>query len=121
GLVASRLRLLTVQSSAERLDPTPLAGGLVDRPERQRTIEGAIRWSHDLLSEPERRLFARLAVFAGGARLEEIEAVCGPDLPIPVLEGLATLVDQSLRSEEHTSELQSRENLVCRLLLEKKK
>src|SRR5690606_42151001 len=29
--------------------------------------------------------------------------------------------DTSLRSEEHTSELQSRENLVCRLLLEKKK
>src|SRR5690606_42047988 len=28
---------------------------------------------------------------------------------------------QILRSEEHTSELQSRENLVCRLLLEKKK
>src|SRR5436309_7498216 len=28
--------------------------------------------------------------------------------------------DQVLRSEEHTSELQSRENLVCRLLLEKK-
>src|SRR5690606_42080253 len=28
---------------------------------------------------------------------------------------------QSGRSEEHTSELQSRENLVCRLLLEKKK
>src|SRR5690606_41412457 len=28
---------------------------------------------------------------------------------------------QALRSEEHTSELQSRENLVCRLLLEKKK
>src|SRR5690606_41039466 len=27
----------------------------------------------------------------------------------------------SIRSEEHTSELQSRENLVCRLLLEKKK
>src|SRR6266511_6005279 len=27
----------------------------------------------------------------------------------------------ALRSEEHTSELQSRENLVCRLLLEKKK
>src|SRR5690606_40716790 len=29
--------------------------------------------------------------------------------------------EQPLRSEEHTSELQSRENLVCRLLLEKKK
>src|SRR5690606_42086261 len=33
--------------------------------------------------------------------------------------GLQALV--SIRSEEHTSELQSRENLVCRLLLEKKK
>src|SRR5690606_39750467 len=30
-------------------------------------------------------------------------------------------VDLAFRSEEHTSELQSRENLVCRLLLEKKK
>src|SRR3712207_7626239 len=34
--------------------------------------------------------------------------------------GLETLVDLS-RSEEHTSELQSRQYLVCRLLLEKKK
>src|SRR5690606_39668779 len=32
-----------------------------------------------------------------------------------------TVINQQLRSEEHTSELQSRENLVCRLLLEKKK
>src|SRR2546427_7708896 len=31
------------------------------------------------------------------------------------------ILDQSLRSEEHTSELQSQSNLVCRLLLEKKK
>src|SRR5690606_40844276 len=35
----------------------------------------------------------------------------------PLVEWLGT----SRRSEEHTSELQSRENLVCRLLLEKKK
>src|SRR5690606_39812421 len=32
----------------------------------------------------------------------------------------ATITLEILRSEEHTSELQSRENLVCRLLLEKK-
>src|SRR4051812_49650251 len=31
------------------------------------------------------------------------------------------LIDRELRSEEHTSELQSHVNLVCRLLLEKKK
>src|SRR5690606_40191262 len=35
--------------------------------------------------------------------------------------GRLPLLDQGARSEEHTSELQSRENLVCRLLLEKKK
>src|SRR5690606_40962160 len=34
---------------------------------------------------------------------------------------LAAVLISTLRSEEHTSELQSRENLVCRLLLEKKK
>src|SRR5690606_42132753 len=40
------------------------------------------------------------------------------DLP---REGAAVQGDERARSEEHTSELQSRENLVCRLLLEKKK
>src|SRR5690606_40804963 len=37
------------------------------------------------------------------------------------IENPATVPGFSIRSEEHTSELQSRENLVCRLLLEKKK
>src|SRR5690606_40757247 len=45
--------------------------------------------------------------------------------PAPATPTLASaaraLVLRDLRSEEHTSELQSRENLVCRLLLEKKK
>src|SRR2546430_11022950 len=35
--------------------------------------------------------------------------------------GLRVVHDEDLRSEEHTSELQSQSNLVCRLLLEKKK
>src|SRR5690606_40356974 len=35
--------------------------------------------------------------------------------------GISRRLDVQQRSEEHTSELQSRENLVCRLLLEKKK
>src|SRR5690606_41829054 len=39
---------------------------------------------------------------------------------VPVSDPLR-VVPSLLRSEEHTSELQSRENLVCRLLLEKKK
>src|SRR5690606_39616509 len=38
-----------------------------------------------------------------------------------LIESVAEFDDELMRSEEHTSELQSRENLVCRLLLEKKK
>src|SRR3712207_7302465 len=45
----------------------------------------------------------------------------GPNLLLPMLAETATSRSQSPRSEEHTSELQSRQYLVCRLLLEKKK
>jgi predicted ATPase len=95
-LVASRVRLLPASAIVARLDSGMLGEGAVDLPERQRTIEGAIRWSHDLLEDPEKQLLARMAVFAGGARLEEIEAVCGPGLSLDVLDGLSTLLDQSL-------------------------
>src|SRR5690625_6573413 len=44
----------------------------------------------------------------------------GDHLPLPVRDRLARRA-QRFRSEEHTSELQSRGHLVCRLLLEKKK
>ncbi|HVF08306.1 MAG TPA: adenylate/guanylate cyclase domain-containing protein, partial [Actinomycetota bacterium] len=95
-LAASRLRLLTVEALNARLDqPLPLlTGGPRDRPERQRTLEGAIAWSHDLLNPDERQLFARLSVFAGGWTLEAAEAVCGDDLD--VLRSLGGLVDASL-------------------------
>src|SRR5690606_40625695 len=42
-------------------------------------------------------------------------------VPIVLIERSTLSQSSSFRSEEHTSELQSRENLVCRLLLEKKK
>src|SRR5690606_41137786 len=51
-------------------------------------------------------------------------AACVPmvkDTKRCVVHSTATPVTRTSRSEEHTSELQSRENLVCRLLLEKKK
>jgi len=97
-LVASRLRHLPVATILERLDARMLSSGSVDLPERQRTIEGAITWSYDLLDQPAKRLFARMSVFAGGGRLDEIEAVCGPasDLGVDVIEGLGLLLDQSL-------------------------
>src|SRR5207302_7273015 len=49
-------------------------------------------------------------------------AACASSNPLPRLSAVpAGENGRGLRSEEHTSELQSRENLVCRLLLEKKK
>src|SRR5690606_41395659 len=52
--------------------------------------------------------------------LELVELVASLRLDLPGHPGLGDPAGQLLRSEEHTSELQSRENLVCRLLLEKK-
>jgi predicted ATPase/class 3 adenylate cyclase len=97
-LVAARIKVLTPAAMLERLDNRLLARNADGVPERQRTIDNAIRWSYDLLDEPVKRLFERLAVFVGGARLEEIEAICGPveELGIEVFDGLSILVDHSL-------------------------
>jgi predicted ATPase/class 3 adenylate cyclase len=95
-LAASRVKLLSPEAMLARLGQRLplLTGGARDLPERQRTLRGAIEWSHDLLDEAERRLFARLAAFAGGWTLEAAEAVCGDGLD--VLDGLGSLVDKSL-------------------------
>ncbi len=97
-LVASRLRLLPVEQIIDRLDARMLSSGSVDLPARHRTIEATIAWSYELLTEPERRLFARFAVFPGGARLEDIERVCGPseELGDDLIDTLSRLVDHSL-------------------------
>src|SRR5690606_41981502 len=89
------------------------------------------RRSSDLGDDPQReRAGKAVDELAVAGREEVVEDVVG-DLPHRVLVLLETLRrDQPHqqgtvigvgRSEEHTSELQSRENLVCRLLLEKKK
>lgn len=96
-LVTPRLRQFSVGAILERLDSRMLAGGSVDLPERQRTIEAAIAWSHDLLDPPVRSLFARMSVFSGGARIDELEAFFAAiDAEIDLLGGLGELIDQSL-------------------------
>jgi non-specific serine/threonine protein kinase len=95
-LAGSRMRVLTLDALAQRLEQRLplLTGGTRDAPERQRTLEATIAWSHELLDPDGRRLFARLSIFSGGWTLEAAEAVCGDDLD--VLEGLGSLVDASL-------------------------
>jgi predicted ATPase len=120
-LAAARIRTLPPRSLIERMQRsalTPLgllAGGARDAPARQQTLRDTMAWSHDLLSERERALFRRLAVFVGGATLDAVEAVCSapgetdtvgasqgtrecpPDSD--AVEALHALVDSSLLSQ----------------------
>ncbi len=76
-LAAARVRALSVQAIAERLTNRfrLLTGGDRTALPRQQTLRASIDWSHDLLTDDERILFRRLAVFAGGWTLEAAEAV----------------------------------------------
>ena len=104
-LAAARIKLLSPEQIVERLEGrlALLTSGSRDVPERQQTLRGAIAWSYELLQPGLQRLLDRLSVFIGGCDLELAERVCGPsdELGIDALDGMATLVDQSLlRSEE---------------------
>jgi predicted ATPase len=92
-LAAARTKVLVPAQLLERLEQRLplLSGGARDAPERQRTLRATIDWSYDLLGDEERRLFRRLAVFAGGFDLEAAEDVCGADL-----DTLGSLLDKSL-------------------------
>ena len=109
-LAASRTKILSPDELLARLERRLplLTGGARDLPERQRTLRSAIAWSYDLLEADERGLFARLAVFAGGWSLAAAEAVCGPGLAVDVLDGLGTLVDDSLVLEGSVSSAETR-------------
>src|SRR2546430_17699711 len=54
-------------------------------------------------------------------RIDLLRAAPRHDGPLSAAHGLARNQLAGVRSEEHTSELQSQSNIVCRLLLEKKK
>ncbi|MEK6720814.1 MAG: tetratricopeptide repeat protein [Chloroflexota bacterium] len=99
-LAAARVRVLAPDELLRRLEDRfrILTGGSRTALPRQQTLLAAVEWSHDLLSAPERVLFRRLSVFAGGFSLASAEAVCA-DPPLDredVLDLLAQLVDKSL-------------------------
>ena len=76
-LAAARVRTMPVEAIAERLNDRfrLLTSGDRTALPRQQTLRALIDWSHELLSENERAVFRRLAVFAGGWTLEAAEAV----------------------------------------------
>jgi predicted ATPase/class 3 adenylate cyclase len=99
-LAAARVKVLSVEQIAARLDDRfrlLTTGARVGVPHHQ-TLRATIDWSHELLSVPERVLFRRLAVFAGGFSLEAAERVgAGGEIDeLDVLDLLARLVDKSL-------------------------
>jgi predicted ATPase/class 3 adenylate cyclase len=99
-LAAARARALPIETIAARLNDRfrlLVTGDQTVLP-RQRTLRALIDWSYDLLDAPERALFQRLAVFAGGFTLEaaeEIGAGGGIDRA-DVMDLLAHLVEKSL-------------------------
>ena len=73
-----------------------LVGVSVDAPDRQRTLRATIEWSHSLLEEVERSMFARLSVFTGALTLDAVQAVGTLDGDFDALDTLSCLVAQSL-------------------------
>ena len=91
-LAAARTALFSVEQLlaklSQRLD---LLKGERDADPRQQTLRATIEWSYDLLTQDERRLLGRLAVFAGGCTFEAAEEIAGADPDI-----LQSLLDKSL-------------------------
>ncbi|MEO5941444.1 MAG: adenylate/guanylate cyclase domain-containing protein, partial [Candidatus Limnocylindrales bacterium] len=91
-LAAARTKVLSpariLERIANRLD---LLKGPRDLDARQQTLRQTIDWSHDMLSDEERRVFRRLAAFPGGCSLDVAEDVVGADI-----DTLESLVAKSL-------------------------
>ena len=97
-LAAARTSVLSPAQILERLsERLDLLKGGRDADARQQTLRATIEWSYQLLDDDEKRVFSRLAVFAGGCSLESAEQVAEARL-----DTLESLVDKSLL--RHTGE-----------------
>lgn len=104
-LAAVRMRVLSVEQLLARLDDRYrlLSTGSPAVLPRHQTLRAAVDWSHELCTEREQLVWARLSVAAGGFDLETAEAVCADGeriRPYDVLEAVAGLVDKSVLCRE---------------------
>jgi predicted ATPase/class 3 adenylate cyclase/DNA-binding CsgD family transcriptional regulator len=99
-LAAARVRALSLTEIVDSLHDRfrLLTGGARTAVRRQQTLRASVDWSHALLTEPERVLFRRLAVFLGGFDLDAARGVAGGAEVerYQVLDQLTLLVDKSL-------------------------
>jgi predicted ATPase len=99
-LAAARMSAMSPHDLAERLDDRfrLLTRSGVGGPSRHQTLEAAVAWSYDDLSDAERTLLARLSVFSGSVDLGMVEIVCGfgPIARRDVAALLSRLVEKSL-------------------------
>ncbi|TMC15501.1 MAG: tetratricopeptide repeat protein, partial [Chloroflexi bacterium] len=104
-LAAMHVKVLSLPELRKRLTHrlALLRGGARDLPVRQQSMEDAIAWSYELLTEEQQRCFRALGVFVGGWTLEAAEAICRSEEETaseePLLT-LAALVDASLVGAE---------------------
>ena len=105
-LAAARVRALSLTDIVDSLHDRfrLLTGGSRTAVRRQQTLRASMDWSHALLTDTERILFRRLAVFLGGFDLDAARAVAGADQlqRYQVLDQLTLLVDKSLVVAENT-------------------
>ncbi len=99
-LAAARVRALSLAEIVDGLHHRfrLLTGGSRTAVRRQQTLRASVDWSHALLTEPERVLFRRLAVFLGGFDIDAAQAVAGGAEVerYQVLDQLTLLVEKSL-------------------------
>jgi predicted ATPase/class 3 adenylate cyclase len=115
-LAAARARYLSLDEIIARLDREPSFLRAHDRsaPRRHRSVDETIEWSYRLLDTKQQRLFVEMSIFAGGAALESIEAVCTSDdgAGSQIVDTLGQLVDQSLVQAESLSDGTQRYRLL---------
>ncbi len=100
-LAASRVRTLSPTEILARLEESmAVLRSRGDVRERQRSLEGAIWWSWNLLDTTEQLVLARISAFVGGFGLDAVRVVVGGGDAFDVLDQLESLVDKSLVTNE---------------------
>ncbi len=103
-LIAARARIMPLPQMLSTLtNPLDIESRLRDVPARHRTLRTTLMWSHSLLSDVERAVFASLSVFADGWTIEAAEAVCECDVDV-----IQALVEHSLARVRFSVDGQSR-------------